>query len=89
MALQKSINTEFGVEATYWNIGAYQEDFKGGGGEITLYGYLNKDSRLKNCQPLSSGKVNLSGEEYIADANREQLYSILKTRPEFQGSTDV
>jgi hypothetical protein len=89
MALQKAIDTEFGVQATYWNIGAYAEDFKGSGGEVTMYGYLDQASKQAGKQPLSAGKINLTGVEYMADANRANLYEIIKNKPEFEDSIDV
>jgi len=89
MALLKSIPTEYGVNSTYWNIGAVQEDFKGRGTEVTFYGYASKEARESDKQPLSAGKVQISGNEYVAGADRAQLYAIIKQKPEFDGATDV
>ena len=89
MALIKAIPTDFGLDATYWNIGAVQEDFKGRGTEVTFYGYANQQARIDGKQPLSAGKVQIAGDEYIADADRAALYAIIKQRPEFEGATDA
>ena len=89
MALLKSIDTEYGIPATYWNIGAVQEDFKGKGTEITFYGYASKEAREQDKQPLSAGKTTINGDEYVAGADRAQLYAIIKQKPEFVGATDV
>jgi hypothetical protein len=89
MALIKSINTDFGIPATYWNIGAVQEDFKGRGTEVTFYGYASEQARQEGKQPLSAGKVQIAGEDYIAGADRAVLYGIIKQRPEFDGSIDA
>ena len=88
MALIVSIDTDFGIPASYWNIGAVQEDFKGQGTEVTFYGYASKEARLEGKQPLSAGKVQIAGEEYVAGADRSALYAIIKQRPEFQGAKD-
>ncbi len=88
MALIKSIPTEFGIDAKYWNIGAKQEDFKGKGAEITVYGYASKQARLDGKQPLSAGKIQVASDEYVADADRAALYSVIKKRAEFQGAQD-
>ena len=56
MALLKSIPTDFGINAEYWNIGAVQEDFKGKGTEVTFYGYATKEARDEGKQPLSDRK---------------------------------
>jgi hypothetical protein len=83
MALIISIDTDFGIPATYWNIGAVQEDFKGRGTEVTFYGYATKEARLSGKQPLSAGRVQVVGDQYIADATRAELYAVLAQRPEF------
>lgn len=88
MALSKAVMTEFGVEAEYWNIGAVQEDFKGKGTEVTFYGYASKDARNAGKQPLAAGKVQIAGDEYVAGADRAQLYAIIKQKPEFEGAED-
>ena len=89
MALLKSIPTDFGINAEYWNIGAVQEDFKGKGTEVTFYGYANKQAREDGKQPLSAGKVQIAGDEYVAGAHRAALYAIIKQRPEFEGAEDA
>ena len=89
MALIKSIPTDFGISAEYWNIGAVQEDFKGQGTEVTFYGYASKEARDEGKQPLSAGKVQIAGEEYVAGADRAALYAIIKQRPEFEGAQDA
>jgi hypothetical protein len=89
MALIKSIITDFGVPATYWNIGAVQEDFKGRGTEVTFYGYASKEARDEGKQPLSAGKVQIAGDEYVAGADRAYLYSMLKQRLEFEQAQDA
>lgn len=89
MALIKSIPTDFGIPATYWNIGAVQEDFKGKGTEVTFYGYASLEAREEGKQPLSAGKMQIAGEDYIAGADRAALYTIIKQRPEFDGAEDA
>lgn len=89
MALIKAIPTDFGIDATYWNIGAVQEDFKGKGTEVTFYGYASKEAKEDGKQPLSAGKVQLAGEEYVVGADRATLYAVIKQRPEFEGAVDA
>jgi hypothetical protein len=86
MALIKAIPTDFGIDATYWNIGAVHEDFKGQGTEVTFYGYASKEAKEAGKQPLSAGKVQLSGDEYIAGADRATLYASIAKKPEFEGA---
>jgi hypothetical protein len=89
MALIKAVPTDFGIDANYWNIGAVQEDFKGQGTEVTFYGYASKAAREEGKQPLSAGKVQISGDEYVAGADRAALYAIIKQKPEFEGAEDA
>jgi hypothetical protein len=89
MALLKTIQTEYGVPAEYWNIGAVHEDFKGRGTEVTIYGYASAKARQLDKQPLSAGKIQLTGEEYIVGADRAALYAIIKQKIEFENSLDA
>lgn len=89
MALIKSIPTEFGVPAEYWNIGTVDEDFKSKATTITFYGYASKQAREVGHQPLASGKTQVVGPEYVAGADRAALYAIIKQRPEFEGAVDA
>lgn len=89
MALIKLVDTDYGIPAQYWNIGAVQEDFKGKGTEVTFYGYASKEAREAGKQPLAAGKVNIVGEEYVAGADRQALYAIIKHKPEFEGAVDA
>lgn len=89
MALNKPIATDFGVSASYWNIGAAQEDFKGGGVHLTLYGYVDEAARQAGKQPLVSGQVQLIGEHYVPEAGRAAWYKALKALPEWEGAEDI
>jgi len=89
MAFIKSIDTDYGIPAEYWNIGAVQEDFKGKGTEVTFYGYASKEARDAGKQPLSAGKVQIAGGDYVAGADRAVLYALIKQKPEFEGAKDA
>lgn len=89
MAIQKAIDTPYGVPAGYWNIGAVQEDFKGKGTQVTLYGYLDAEKRNAGATPLASVQVQLTGEQYVADANRAVLYGSILTLPEWLDAVTV
>jgi hypothetical protein len=88
MALLKPIETDYGVYATYWNIGGIQEDFKGKGAEVTFYGYASQAARDAEKQPLSAGKMEIGGSEYSPDMTRPAVYALMKLRPEFQEAED-
>lgn len=88
MGLQKTITSDYGADATYWNIGSYQEDFKGKGAQVTLYGYMNKEMRDAGKQPLSAANIQFTGEKYIVNATREQIYELIKLLPEYADAVD-
>ena len=88
MALTKNVDTDYGVQATYWNIGCIQEDFKGKGAEVTFYGYASQEAREANKQPISAGKMQVAGTEYTADLTRPVAYGLMKQRPEFENAED-
>lgn len=89
MALQIAKPTDFGVDATYWNIGAIQEDFKGGGAQLTLYGYKDAAARQDGKQPMSAIQRTFADNDYVAGRSREDWYNILKTKADWQGAEDV
>jgi hypothetical protein len=88
MALMKSIDTEYGVPATYWMIGNVQEDFRGKSQEITMFGFVDEAQRRANKQPLAVGRSVLAGDKYTAGASRAQIYALLKAAESWAGAQD-
>jgi len=88
MALRMIIETDFGVPAEYWNIGGYGEDYKGGGSEVILYGWANKQARMDNKQPLAIRKIQFTGPNYTPDMKRPALYARVKQNEGFVRSED-
>ena len=79
MALLKSVNTNYGIDATYWNIASMVENFKSKANSIILHGYLDLDARTNDMQPVITKSLLLTGDEYIQDATRKAVYEKLKT----------
>jgi len=88
MAIEISINSDFGIPATYWHIGAIQTDFRGKGVDVTVYGYASKDAYVNGGQPISAVKQQFTGEQYQADVARDTVYGWIKQLPQFAGATD-
>jgi hypothetical protein len=80
MALAKTIATQFGVDSTYWNIGAINEDFKNKKLEVVMYGYVSKEARNNNAEPLGWSNLQFNNDDYIKDATREAVYLALKAK---------
>lgn len=51
MALKKTIPTIYGIDAEYWKIIHISSDFKGTT-TVAIAGFLNKDARFNNVEPL-------------------------------------
>ena len=88
MALAKTIETGFGVDATYWNIFSLREDFKNGTNEVILYGYASKETREAKKDPIANKIILIEEDEYIKDAQRADVYKALKLREEFAEAED-
>jgi hypothetical protein len=88
MALLKSVKTNFGVDATYWNIFSIQEDFKNKINEVVIVGYASKEVRDADLDPVSWQNLSFNGNDYIKDATRAEVYKALKAK-DFSDATDV
>lgn len=88
MALMKAVATDFGADATYWNIGAYEEDYKGGGGLLTMYGYVTEQARQDGKQPLATAQISLTDKDYLPDMDRAAIYSTIKKMPGWDTAED-
>lgn len=88
MALLKAIPSDFGVDATYWKIGAVNEDFTGGSKEVFVFGYANKAARTDGKAPLGHAKIILGGTDYAPDEDRTALYARIKELDAWSGAED-
>jgi hypothetical protein len=88
MALLKSVKTEYGIDATYWNIYSINEDFKNKLLEVAINGYVNKEVRDENHNPVAWQNLQFTGDEYIKDATREAIYLALKAK-DFSDAVDA
>jgi len=88
MALLKSVNTAFGIDATYWNIFSITEDFKNKSLEVVINGYVSKKVRDENLDAIAWQNLTFTGDEYIKDATREAVYLALKAK-DFSDAQDV
>jgi len=83
MALLKAIKTNYGIDATYWNIFSIMEDFKNKNVEVVIVGYASKKVRDENLDPVAWQNLTFTGDEYIKDATREAVYLALKAKDFF------
>jgi hypothetical protein len=94
MALQKEIETPFGVQAVYWRIIKKNEDYEINTVYIVLAGYATKEDRDENKNPLDIRNFAFEG----AEKTRAEIYGLIKEHAvaeeeqettEFANSQDV
>jgi len=88
MALLKAVNTAFGIDANYWNIFSISEDFKNKSLEVVINGYVSKEVRDENHNPVAWQNLTFTGDDYIKDATREVIYLALKAK-DFSDAVDA
>jgi hypothetical protein len=88
MALLKSVKTNYGIDATYWNIFSITEDFKNKNVEVVVVGYASKAVRDENLDPCAWQNLQFTGDDYIKDATREAVYLALKAK-DFSDAVDA
>ena len=87
MALLKTVKTNFGIDATYWNIASINENFKDKTLEVVMFGYISQEIRASDSDPVSWKTFQFIENDYIKDATRALVYAALKTK-EFDDSKD-
>lgn len=88
MALLKSIATQYGIDATYWNIFSISEDFKNKSNTVIMNGFASKENKDNNYNAIAVQYITLVNDDYIKDATRQLVYEKLKTN-EFINSLDI
>ena len=88
MALLKAVKTNYGIDATYWNIFSITEDFKNKINEVVINGFFSKEVRDENHDACAWQNIQLTGNEYIKDATREAVYLALKAK-DFSDAQDA
>jgi hypothetical protein len=88
MALLKAVKTNYGIDATYWNIFSINEDFKNKSLEVVINGYVSKEVRDENHNAVAWQNLQFTGDDYIKDATREAVYLALKAK-DFSDAVDA
>jgi hypothetical protein len=52
MALQKNIDTQYGITLSYWKVVRFNIDWHNKEGEVTIAGWLNHDVRQNGAEAL-------------------------------------
>lgn len=81
MALQKSIDTQSGVSATYWRITNIVYDMLTRSIYLNLSGYFSQETRQENKDSLRTNFyiVSVAADKTFEDYTRAFLYDYLKS----------
>jgi hypothetical protein len=92
MALQKNIETNYGVEATYWKICITNFDWYKKLSRITIYGFLNRETRDNLKESLAIKSYAFNDDDFTFDYQEDIIahaYNKLKVLPEWEDAEDV
>ena len=88
MALSGNLDSGYGAQASYHNIGYFSWD-KNGSLNILVHSYLDENARLNNMQPIKSEQISFKN---LLDNNTitlSDLYNKIKTVTQFSDMIDV
>ena len=88
MALGKNVATDFGTDAVYWNIGAYQDIYHKQRAVITMYGYASAAAYEAGKSPLTMAQIHLV-DDYAPDLTRADLYARVKDLNAWKDATNL
>lgn len=77
MALIKALDTNYGVQANYWIIGAVLENFYLKKYEVQLIGFASREVKEAGAQPLAELKFDITS-GYQVGLTRFDIYQLLK-----------
>ena len=89
MALQKTIDSNFGVAANYWKIAYINAHFAFGTMVVGGWGYADAAAKAAGKEPLMSQQFSFEGIGDIESLTRTQVYGLLKQQEMFAGAQDV
>lgn len=99
MALKKTIVNDMGIPVQYWRITNINLNLNIGYLDISVNGYLTKETRDGNLNPVESKKYRATNDKFIntfsiKKMNEEEnivsmAYDFLKTFDEFKTAEDV
>jgi len=88
MAIQKQVDTEYGVPAEYWRIIHLNADFIGAEAAISIAGYLTAAARVDGSEPLMIKHFRIPFPPGLAEVTRADLYAFLMLQPFFAGGVE-
>lgn len=89
MALQKTVETPFGVNADYWRIGMIQTHFVAKTIVVSMFGYIDKEARDNGKDCISSLQIGLEFKDTAVEVTRDMIYGMMKQDERFVGAIDA
>ncbi|HYD64567.1 hypothetical protein [Azospirillum sp.] len=90
MALVKPVPTDFGIDATYWNILAVENNRPQQAARVMMAGFASAQARTHGHQPLATVLIDLAGADYPGTADGiayPAIYEAIKARAAAPGGT--
>jgi|688.fasta_scaffold663591_2 hypothetical protein len=81
MALLKSLETKFGIDATYWKVCIQEVDWLRKQCTVTLCGWVDEQARREMKFPLDNIRLHWSGNDFpltTTGNNLEEIYAKAK-----------
>jgi len=79
----------YGVNATYFNIGAIRASYINKKVEAFVCGYISYEARTEGKKPITTKLYYFGDEIDFSNENlRAQIYQALKNNPDFEGAQD-
>lgn len=91
MALAKVKQTQYGVDTTYHKLGTINISWHYQACFVDVFSYLSQDVREQEKLPLATTYYEFNGADFtftLEDNISEQIYTKLKTLPEWIDATD-
>lgn len=92
MALSKNVTLDSGAVASYWKVFSDKVSWHLGRADFVLAGFLDENARNANKQPLDYMSYSIEDISDVLDidtATVSQLYTYLKTLPEWDDAEDA
>lgn len=88
MAISLSLDTDYGVPASYHRITGMQFYYNDWCVDVTVMGYVNQTARQHGRQPVTVHSIRVPLDEVGDEPCRAAIYAAIKAMPRFAGAVD-
>lgn len=88
MAISLSLDTDYGVPASYHRITGAQVYYNDWCVDVTVMGYVSQTARKDGMQPVTVHSIRVPLDDVGAEPTRTAIYATIKAMPRFAGAVD-